>query len=316
MGRHAAGDAPEIDRIVDEAIVGVGAEIDALKIPHLRGVVLGGGYGRGEGGVLMSNNESRLSNDLDFYVVAEDDSSAADLAAIGVALEPISKQWTAKLGVDVDFCVAKTPWRLKHDEERVMVQELVHGYFDVAGLRGEELFKGVERRPPDAFPWMEAARLMMNRGVGLMLAHESTDSGFIARNINKCILGAGDARLIARGKYAWKALDRAAALGEPLYSAAVEWKFRPKKKPICDWETARTTWLSAYDEVSAAGRRCGAAGRSIYQAARWIARRRSLGDPRTFGQNCVVRVLARIERAVRGRLHLDASLRRDWEVFN
>ena len=49
----------------------------------------------------------RLSNDLDFYVVAEYGSSGADLAAIAAALRPVSKKWTARLGVDVDFSPPK-----------------------------------------------------------------------------------------------------------------------------------------------------------------------------------------------------------------
>ena len=93
MGRHVAGDMPEIDRIVDETIGAVGAEVDAMRIPRLWGIVLGGGYGRGEGGAIGGG----LSNDLDFYVVAEEGAGSADLAAIDAALKPVSEKWTAKL---------------------------------------------------------------------------------------------------------------------------------------------------------------------------------------------------------------------------
>ena len=51
MGRHVSGNCPELDRLVDDACVEMGREIAALCIPRLAGVVLGGGYGRGEGGV-------------------------------------------------------------------------------------------------------------------------------------------------------------------------------------------------------------------------------------------------------------------------
>ena len=156
MGRHVAGEVPELDRLVVDACAEIGREVDALCIPRLSGVVLGGGYGRGEGGAREQNLNSTLplqletrtltlSNDLDFFAVTEDGAPEAEsIAAIGEAIEPIAKKWTAKLGVDVDFAV-KTPWRLKHDEERIMVQELVRGYFDVAGKKGEELFGGITR---------------------------------------------------------------------------------------------------------------------------------------------------------------------------
>ena len=343
MGLYVAGEAPEMDRLVAEAIKVLGGEIDSLRVPRLQGVVLGGGYGRGEGGVRSLElgagslefrvpgsefggaGSETLSNDLDFFAVTEEGASAAEIAAIGAALEPVSRRWTERLGVDVDFTV-RTPWRLRHDQARVMIQELIHGYFDVAGKKGAELFKGIEDRPPSAFPWSEAVRLLVNRGVGLLLAHEQMSSettnyqlpttNFILRNINKCVLGAGDARLIARGGYRWKAEDRATALGEPLYSAAVAWKFRPRQEGVCSWDEAQAEWLKAVDEVMSAGRRTGAMRRTVYQAARWIGRRRTLGDLATLGYGAVVRILLKLTPVVRRRAPLPPSLRRDWEIFN
>jgi len=365
MGRHVAGDAPEMDRLVDEACAGIGREVSALQIPRLAGVVLGGGYGRGEGGVRERNAGSgkcevegasaagcRLSNDLDFFAIAVEGSTDADASAVAAALEPVSRRWTERLGIDVDF-TARTPWRLRHDQERLMVQELVNGYFDVAGEKGETLFAGIERRDPSALPWMEAARLLMNRGMGLLLAmaenrkscSSEPESGsvpssspnssiqhpsnpelglscnrdFVSRNINKCILGAGDAFLISRGLYRWRAEERAAALAsqgdDGLYARAVEWKFRPREEPVCGWETARGYWLDTMDEVAAAVDELGYR-RSLRSAARWLARRRTVGDFRTLGQDPVVRVLDGVERCVRERLDLPPSLRRDWEIFN
>ena len=216
-----------------------------------------------------------------------------------------------------------------------MVQELVHGYVDVAGATGESLFAGIARREPSDLPWMEAARLLMNRGMGLLFAKCKIENGkckvdglpnadcrmsdadidFVNRNINKCILGAGDARLIACGRYRWRAEDRAAALRESLYSAAVEWKFRPSAGPVCDWETAREEWLDAKLNVTAAVDDEGFR-RSIRSAARWVVRRRTLGEIATFGMNPVVRILERVARCVEMRSAIPPSLRRDWEIFN
>lgn len=307
--------SPAADRIVAEAIRCIGEEIGALGIPRLGGVVLGGGYGRGEGGVFTGPEPGavRLSNDLDFYVVSEEGASAADLARIEAALRPVGERWTAALGVDADFCV-KTPWRLRHDQERLMVQELVRGYCDVAGQRGEELFRDIERREASALPWSEAVRLLANRGAGLLWAREEErGEDFIVRNLNKCVLGAGDARLIAQGGYRWAAGERGEALGDALYTRALEWKFRPSAACVCDWETAREAWLAAAEEVRAAG---GRPGRSLREAARWLARRRSVGDWRTFGMDAIVRVFDGVEEAVRGRTAFPAALVRDWEVFN
>ena len=366
MGRHVSGNCPELDRLVDDACAEMGREIDSLCIPRLAGVVLGGGYGRGEGGVREklearvgvgetidkfhsptptqnSNSELQLkaptptlSNDLDFFAITEDGVPEQEtIAAIGEALKPVSEKWTKKLGVDVDFAV-KTPWRLKHDEERIMVQELVRGYFDVAGKKGEELFSGIAKIDAAKLPWMEAARLMMNRGMGLLLAAEKQQSivdsrhptadcrlsnvhSFINRNINKCILGVGDAFLVSRGLYRWRVEERAAALkaqgDDGLYARAVEWKFRPTEEPVCDLETARETWLDGYVEVIAAVGD-GDYKRTLRNAARWLVRRRSIGEIRTFALNPVVRILEPVKRHIRDRAAPDDSLMRDWEIFN
>lgn len=316
MGRYAAGEAPEMDRLVEDAVVRIGAEIEALAVPRLQGVVLGGGYGRGEGGVFeLPDGSRRLSNDLDFFAITEEGASGRDIRAVADALAPLAAKWTATLGVDVDF-VVRTPWRMRHDQERVMIQELLRGYVDVAGEKGEGLFARVERREPRDIPWSEAARQLMNRGMGLMLAAEPGRSQtFVVRNINKCILGAGDASLIARGAYAWRAEDRAAALGEDVYSAAVEWKFRPREEPVCNWERAREEWLGAKTEVYAAADE-GGFRRTLRNAARWVVRRRSVGEISTFGMDPVVRVLDGIAKCIETREAPSASLRRDWEVFN
>ena len=348
MGRFVAGDAPELDRALADALAAIGREIDAMRIPSLAGVVLGGGYGRGEGGVRECKVESvkckvegmpvaecRLSNDLDFFAITKEGATDADAAAVATALEPLSRRWSEKLGIDVDF-TGRTPWRLRHDQERLMVQELVHGYVDIAGATGESLFAGIARREPSDLPWMEAARLLMNRGMGLLLAAEKLQSvadgrhptsdcrlsdvhSFVNRNINKCILGAGDAFLISRGLYRWRATERADACEaqgfDRLYRAAVEWKFRPSEGPVCDWETAREEWLDAKLNVTAAVDGEGFR-RSIRSAARWVVRRRTLGEVATFGMNPVVRILERVARCVEMRSAIPPSLRRDWEIFN
>ena len=331
MGRFVAGDAPELDRALADAIAAIGKEIDAMRIPSLAGVVLGGGYGRGEGGMReckvesvkckvegMPTAECRLSNDLDFFAITEEGATDADAAAVAKALEPLSRRWSGRLGIDVDF-TGRTPWRLRHDQERLMVQELVHGYVDVAGATGESLFAGIERREPSDLPWMEAARLLMNRGMGLLFAKAEKDADFVNRNINKCILGAGDAFLISRGLYRWRATERADACEaqgfDRLYRAAVEWKFRPSDGPVCDWETAREEWLDAKLNVTAA---VGDDGfrRSVRSAARWVVRRRTLGEIATFGMNPVVRILECVARCIENRSPIPSPLRRDWEIFN
>ena len=304
-----AWQSPDADRIVDGAMTGMRAELDRLAVPGLAGVVLGGGYGRGEGGV---KPDGTLSNDLDFFAIAAEGATDRDAAAIAAALAPLAADWTARLGIDVDF-TAKTPARLRHDADRLMVQELLRGHADVWGVPSTELFASIPLLPPSSFPWTEAIRLLANRGMGLLFALEPARSpDFIARNIMKAVLGSGDALLISRGAYCWRAPDRAAALSDPHYTRALDWKFRPRPVPPCPWETARDRWLAAASQIRSTLQ----PRRTLRNLARWIARRHTPGPLRTLALDPVLRLFEEIASALQSPSpHTTPSLLLDWQTF-
>ena len=80
--------------------------------------------------------------------------------------------------------------------------------------------------------------------------------------------------------------------------------------------TQTRIFAEAMREVKEAGRRTGADGRSLYQAARWIVRRRTVGELSTLGQGPVVRILHRMAGVVEARKPFPPSLEKDWKIFN
>ena len=222
--RDAAADAT-----VRAALPEIVAAVRGCALPGFAGLVLGGGYGRGEGGATAAH---RLYNDLDLFVFL--DAPEAAFPSFAQRLAPIAAAFTARLGVDVDFTL-RTAARLRRDGRRLMVQELLRGHvaldpadFDLAA------WSGVRPRAAADLPAGEAARLVMNRGMGLEFARRrlSANGGradaFVLRNLNKAVLGAGDARLIAEGRYAWRLDAREAALGDDAaYARACAFKRRP-----------------------------------------------------------------------------------------
>ena len=220
------------DAAIRVALSEIAAAVRGLALPGFAGLVLGGGYGRGEGGATVDH---RLYNDLDFFVLM--DAPEAAFPACARRLAPISAAFGARLGLDVDFTL-RTAARLRRDERRLMVQELLHAHvvvapagFDLAAWSGARLYA------PSEIPAGEAARLLMNRGMGLDLARRRLAAnggradGFVLRNLNKAVLGAGDARLIAEGRYAWTLAEREAALGDAAYARACAFKRRPTDAP-------------------------------------------------------------------------------------
>ena len=258
---------PEISALLDGALPKLAAEIDALQLPKLAGVVLGGGYGRGEGGVLHTPAGDRLYNDLDLFVFA-DDANKNELATIGRELAKLSAPWEKHLGVAVDFGPAKNLSALKNVARTLMYQELRHGWRPVWGEVDPDTL--LPDLPPEKLPFTEAARLLLNRGMGLLLAgnelKRNGDPDFIMRNIHKAALGSGDALLIASGRYRWKGSERvkafreyAAASGLPSgfaesYAAAYAYKLKPTPRlpgsPWTAWQQCRAFYLEAAGRVA------------------------------------------------------------------
>ena len=218
-------------------------------------VVLGGSYGRGDGGVRLDRENGLLYNDLDFFVFACKKTSAYDCL-----LKELSRKYEHLLHVDVDFSRVLSVKDIKNNTSRLMMQELKRGYFHVCG---EDLLeKYLPEKPAEDLPFSEACRLLVNRGMGLLFAGEkisanSSDTDFILRNIYKAILGAGDAMLISDGKYRWKLAERLEMIeksGMPpewkdLYREAVEFKHSPhrqkKQDMISFWNSVRDFYRAA-----------------------------------------------------------------------
>lgn len=313
---------PEVEALFARTLPQMAADIRARALPRLVGVWLGGGYGRGEGGVCRAaDGAARPYNDVDLFVFT-DGASAREKAACARALAEVAARYAPVFGVDVDFCRPRNPADYKKDEGRLMIQELKRGH--VALLGGEGLLDHVAALPAHALPRGEAARLLMNRGMGLVLAARArgglgTRAGadFFLRNVNKAVLGAGDARLIAGGRYAWTLAARVARLGEPAYAAAAAFKLRPSSAlpadPDAAWRRAREAWMRSLEAVGLEGTR------TLREAARWLVRRRTLGPARTLGEDCTARVLRQVRDALARDIDAVAcapSLERDWRVFN
>ena len=218
-------------------------------------VYLGGSYGRGDGGVRQDRANGILYNDLDFFVFARKKCDNA-----GVVLKEIAGKYEKELKVDVDFSSIMSVNDIKNNSKRLMMQELKRGYRLVAG---EDLLEQyLPAIPAEKLPFSEACRLLLNRGMGLLLAGEkitgnSADTDFILRNIYKAILGAGDAMMIAEGEYRWNLAERLESIEKSdmpeiykaLYREAVEFKCAPhrKKKPDMNafWNVVRDFFQAA-----------------------------------------------------------------------
>ncbi|MBQ8755825.1 MAG: hypothetical protein IJZ19_12405 [Lentisphaeria bacterium] len=249
----AIGDA-EAEELLKRSLSEIGERLSGSGLS----VYLGGSYGRGDGGVRQDRENGILYNDLDLFVFARKKSVCAEKS-----LKEIAGKYEHLLKVDVDFSSVMSIRDIKKNAGRLMMQELKRGYRLVCG---EDLLeKYLPEIPAENLPFSEACRLLLNRGMGLLLAGEkiagnSPDHDFILRNINKAVLGAGDAVLITRRQYKWSLSERSAAIAQSdlssdckmLYAEAVEFKKSPCRTAQdlqALWSTARSVFMECVTEI-------------------------------------------------------------------
>jgi hypothetical protein len=177
------------------------------SVGRIDGLLLGGGYGRGEGGVLRTEQGDQPYNDLDFYVFMPG-THWLNEKCHAHALHQVGEDLTSVAGVEVEFKIESLP-RLRRAPISMFSYDLLAGHKWIKGddilLRGREHHLEAER-----IPLHEGARLLLNRCSGLLFATDPGQSAdFIRRNIAKAQLALGDAVLTRFRKYHWSCLERA-----------------------------------------------------------------------------------------------------------
>jgi hypothetical protein len=184
-----------------------------IPADRLEALMLGGGYGRGEGGVLKQDSGEEPYNDLEFYVFLRGNRHLNErrhhhpLEVLGQILTPLA-------GVEVEFKVASFA-ELAASPPSMFSYDLVTGHHWLFGDR-QRLACCDHHRDAEQIPIAEATRLLMNRCSGLLFAQERlertnftlADADFVRRNIAKAQLALGDALLAFHGQYHWSCRER------------------------------------------------------------------------------------------------------------
>jgi len=180
----------------------------------LEAILLAGGYGRGEGGVLSTPNGDQPYNDLEFYIFLHGNRHLNELR-YGHPLEVLGQILTPQAGVDVDFKIASLD-EFQRNPVSMFSYDLVSGHRQLLGR--DDLFEPCAHHLlAENIPLMEASRLLMNRCSGLLFARErldrrsrftAEDADYVRRNIAKAALAFGDIILTVRGQYHWSCRER------------------------------------------------------------------------------------------------------------
>ena len=243
--RYALKADAAFDKMLDKYLADISEAVEHSDVSgDIAGIVLGGGYGRGEGGVFIaSDGQKKLYNDLDFFVIAKD-VAASKIRKINKVLAVMGEKFSNETGVDVDFGPAKKLRELAKMPFTMMWQELRESHIVIYG--DEDVLSTLPNYDLHDLPRSEGLRLLLNRGAGLLFARQKLeqnnvsikDCDFIGRNFNKAVLACGDVFLVLRNKYCLSVQDRLVLLEEfnpelaEFYSRAVRFKFSPRIYPV------------------------------------------------------------------------------------
>lgn len=182
----------------------VAAVREALRPVPLRGVVLGGGLGRGEGGLRRGPSGELPYNDYDLFVVLPTLPWAA-MALVRRRLGALADRLTGELGVEVELA-ALPAGDLPRTPPTLMATDLQTGHRVLWGPA--DLLAPMPPLLHASLAPAEASRLLLNRAALLLMArdalrHPLDDAGAerVARYVRKATLARGDAWLILRGLY-------------------------------------------------------------------------------------------------------------------
>jgi hypothetical protein len=212
--RFTADGSAALEQHLAQTCRKIAAGVRGLIPPgKLETVLLGGGYGRGEGGVLVTPEGEKPYNDLEFYVCVQGNRHLNE-RRFGHALHVLGEILTPQAGLDVEFKITSVR-ELERSAVSMFSYDLISGHRQLGG--SPDLLHGCNHhRDAEQIPVAEATRLLMNRCSGLLFARErlekseftAADADFVQRNMAKAELALGDALLVVHRLYHWSVRER------------------------------------------------------------------------------------------------------------
>ncbi|MEI6385408.1 MAG: glycosyltransferase [Spirochaetota bacterium] len=207
----AAGGSATFNTRLASALAGIAVQLDSSSGGALAGLVLCGGYGRGEGSVVRSPEGKEFAwNDVDLLPVAKPGRVAALKEALSTS-QALEEAFRAEFRADLDLGRPIDEEGIRALPPVLLWLETARGHRVIGGE--PELFaRNIGFDPATRPGAIEAEKLLLNRGSGLLMAlakaaarpvnsYDCSDPDFTRRNAAKCQLALGDALLMAAGCY-------------------------------------------------------------------------------------------------------------------
>jgi len=215
-------------------------------------LILIGGYGRGEGGIVLENGTYHPHNNLDLLYIYNGNINTGIVEQANIKLQKIAKKYS--IGIDMS---AINKQKLMKLDGQVVAYDMRYGHKTLLGdskfLKEHNAFSLYNIDPADI------RQLLVNRGTLLLinrvLLNKPTltkdEKKLIIKHAIKAIIGYGDALLYFNDSYHWSYAQKQTNMSElknidkatkDLYSEAMLFRFMP------DYDTYLQKDLKAWND--------------------------------------------------------------------
>ncbi|MDC7247300.1 MAG: hypothetical protein PQJ35_03070 [Sphaerochaetaceae bacterium] len=203
---YSKAGSQQFNAYLDSVLTDLANDVRSAVGDSFIALILAGGYGRGEGACVIRENKESPYNDFDLFLVVKDNYTLSD------KVMEVTRSYENILNIEVDIGKPLTVNAIRKLPHQLMWQDLLQSHKVLAGP-ADILSAHAPSYLKDDLPRVEALRLLLNRGSGLLQAighrekmdgdssYTLPDEDFIRRNREKCTLALGDSLLITHRLY-------------------------------------------------------------------------------------------------------------------
>ncbi len=244
-GRFTAKGSQKVEVLITKMVEEIIAIIErTIPEKDYKCLYMLGGYGRGEGGVVIVNGQERPHNNFDLMLVTNELRSEK-AEELKTQINNSLKQLSDRIGVGIDISLIIGN-KLRSSSCRMIWYDMKYGHKLLAG--NSDLIMSCSQFTLHKIPPWDAKNLLVNRGTlmiinDLLLKQKTLDlelKKVIIRHKVKSIIGYGDCLLFFLGQYDWSYLEKQKRMQarkdvapefKKLYDDAMNFRFQPDYEP-------------------------------------------------------------------------------------
>jgi hypothetical protein len=219
-----------------------------------------GGYGRGEGGVVIVNGRERPHNNFDLMLVTGE-INAEKAADLKQRMDNALVDFIDRVGVGVDSSVISAG-KLKSSACRIIWYDMKFGHKLLTGTN--DIINNITQFKLKNIPAWDARNLLVNRGTLMIINDLLLETKpltpelkkVIIKHTVKSIIGYGDNLLFSLGDYDWSYVEKQKRMQQrqdidedfcKLYDDAMNFRFQPNYAPYMELDIKQ--WLKESREL-------------------------------------------------------------------